>query len=315
MNLSARQLRAFVAAARVQSFTRAAEQLHVTQPGLSAMLRELEAQLDCRLFERTTRSVALTAQGMAFLPTATRVLRELDDAAASLGRITATQKRRLSVGATPVIASSVLPQACAVFAQAHPNVEVEVQDLDRALIYERVQSGVLDAGFGAFLTTSRAVRRRKLLDAQLLLIMPADKSPTEAAPLRWKEAPRHGMLGLPPTNPIQQQVEASLRDSGEPGQFVQSFNHLHTLLAMVEAGRGAAVLPSFVAGAAARYRVALHALRQPVVPVDFFEITKAGREESDVLTAFAECITAVLSPWTSAVGAPQTRGRSTRPRA
>jgi DNA-binding transcriptional LysR family regulator len=293
VNLSARQLRAFVATARARSFTRAAEQLHVTQPGLSAMLRELETQLDCRLFERTTRSVTPTAQGEAFLPTAMRVLKELEDAAASLGRITATQKRRLSVGATPVIASSILPDACAAFARRHPNVEIEVQDLDRAVIYERVQAGVLDAGFGAFMTASRAVRRRKLLAASLMLIQPKK---AKCQSTRWKDIPRVAMMGLPPDNPIQQLVEAQLRASGEPGDFRQSFNHLHTLLAMVEAGAGTAVLPDFVTRAASRYRVNLDVLRAPIVSVDFYEITKAGRRDSELLTELTQCIGEAMGP-------------------
>ncbi|MDQ7958651.1 MAG: LysR family transcriptional regulator [Pseudomonadota bacterium] len=287
MNLSVRQLRAFVAAARLRSFTRAAEQLHVTQPGLSAMLRELEAQLDCRLFERTTRSVTLTVQGEAFVPTALRVLKELEDAAASLGQITATQKRKLSVGATPVIASSILPEACALFARQHPQVDVEVQDLARESIYERVQSGVLDAGFGAFLDTSRTVRRRRIFASALTLIEPAGVGPARR---RWKDVPRSRMLGLPADNPIQQRVEAQLRATGEPGSFGQSFNHLHTLLAMVEAGAGLAVLPDFVASAASRYRVTLSELRTPAATVDFYEITKAGRAQNALLVSLTACL-------------------------
>src|SRR4051812_6265433 len=112
MNLSLRQLRAFAAIAKLQSFTRAAEQLHITQPGLSGMVRDIEEQLECRLFERTTRAVALTEHGRAFLPVVTRVLAELDAATASLSQLSAASGRRLLVGATPVIASSILPEAC-----------------------------------------------------------------------------------------------------------------------------------------------------------------------------------------------------------
>jgi len=287
MNFSIRQLRAFVATARVRSFTRAAEQLHVTQPGLSAMLRELETQLDCRLFERTTRSVALTAQGEEFLPTAIRVLKDLDESAALLGQITSTQRRRISIGATPLVASSIIPEAHARFAALHPGVQVELQDLDRNAIYERVQSGELDVGYGAFLTTSSAIRRRRLLGSPLVLICAERVSPR---PAKWKDLGAALLLGLPPENPIQQLVESHLRAVNSAASVEQRFNHLHTLLAMVESGAGVAVMPDFVASAASRYRVTFERLRSPVVAVDFYEITKAGRQGSDLLNDFGNCL-------------------------
>jgi DNA-binding transcriptional LysR family regulator len=292
VNFSIRQLRAFVATARLRSFTRAAEQLHVTQPGLSGMLRELEAQLDCRLFERTTRSVTTTAQGEEFLPTALRVLKELDDAVLSLGQITSEEKRRLSVGATPVIASSILPEACAAFAQLHPRVRVEIQDLDRSAIFDRVRTGALDAGFGAFLETSSAVRRRRLMASSLVWIS-AGHGATRAA--SWVDLAGETMLGLPPDNPIQQVVEQHLRQAGVPVGPGLSFNHLHTLLGMVESGAGSAVLPDFVRGAAARYEVSVRPLRAPAIGVDFYEITKSGRQRNDLLVDFGSCLVQCLA--------------------
>jgi DNA-binding transcriptional LysR family regulator len=69
MNVSTRQLQAFIAIARLGSFTRAAEEVFMTQAGLSLMLKDLEAQVGARLFDRTTRSVRLTVAGETLLPT------------------------------------------------------------------------------------------------------------------------------------------------------------------------------------------------------------------------------------------------------
>lgn len=251
------------------------------------MLRELETQLDCKLLERTTRSVALTAQGEEFLPTAIRVLKDLDESAALLGQITSTQRRRLSVGATPLIASSIVPEARALFASLHPGVQVELQDLDRSAIYERVQTGELDVGYGAFMAASSALRRRRLLESPLVMICATNESPK---PKGWKDLGMATMLGLPPDNPIQQLVESQLRSVGSSAHVEQRFNQLHTLLAMVEAGAGVTVLPDFVASAASRYGVSLQRLRAPTASVDFYEITKAGRQGSSVLTDFGACL-------------------------
>ena len=108
MNFSFRQMRAFLAVARHASFTKAAEQLHISQAGLSAMVRDLETQLDCRLFERTTRAVRLTPAGQALLPVAQRTVHDLGAAVAQLGALGASGRDRLRVGVTPLIACSVI---------------------------------------------------------------------------------------------------------------------------------------------------------------------------------------------------------------
>src|SRR6266480_3715811 len=108
MNISSRQLKAFVLTARHQSFSRAAEQLFITQSGMSVLVRELEGQLGFRLFDRTTRKVALTEFGTKFLPIADRSLLELEVAASVIGRAASVANRRIAIGATPLIASNQL---------------------------------------------------------------------------------------------------------------------------------------------------------------------------------------------------------------
>ena len=80
MNPSYRQLKAFLAAARFRNFTKASQQMHITQAGLSAMIKELEAQVGCRLLYRTTRLVDLTPEGQAFLPSAEAAVAAIDAA-------------------------------------------------------------------------------------------------------------------------------------------------------------------------------------------------------------------------------------------
>lgn len=286
-----RQLRAFTTIARVGSFTRAAEELHMTQPGLSGMVRDMELQLDCRLFERTTRLVALTPHGQSFLPVATRVLAELDMAASSLGELSSVERRRLVVGATPVIASSVIPEACQLFARKHPGVQVVVQDLDRAAVHASVQSGALDAGFGVFLDAASGIRRTPIFPVSLVLASVAG-GPRIA--VRWSELKQTPLLGLPPANPIQKLVEGHLREAGVEQRALQVFSQLHTVLSMVEAGAGCAVLPSFVSAVAHRYRVSLRPLARPKVRMDFYEITRSGAPRTPLLVDFGQCLVTAM---------------------
>src|SRR5260370_9075665 len=111
MNISSRQLKAFVLTARHQSFSRAAEKLFMTQSGMSVLMRELEGQLGFRLFDRTTRKVALTEFGTKFLPVADRSLIELEAAASVIGRAPSAPNPRIAIGATPLSATKLLPPA------------------------------------------------------------------------------------------------------------------------------------------------------------------------------------------------------------
>src|SRR5688572_32914317 len=111
MNITSRQLKAFLLTARHQSFSRAAERLFITQSGMSVLIRELEDQLGFRLFDRTTRRVTLTEFGTRFLPIADRNVLELEAAAANIGRSASVASRRLSLGAMPLIANKLLPVA------------------------------------------------------------------------------------------------------------------------------------------------------------------------------------------------------------
>jgi DNA-binding transcriptional LysR family regulator len=297
MNVSTRQLRAFVAVARLQSFTRAAEQLHISQAGLSSMVRDTERQLGCRLFDRTTRAVSLTPQGLAFMPIAARVLHDLEDGVASLDRISSVANGTLAIGATPLVASSLLPAACESFAREHPEIVVSIHDIYRSDIPEQVQAGTLDAGFGVFLEETSGLRRASVRTARLVLAYSPSTVPADIASrvsVKWGALANVRLLGLPVDNPIQRLVDAHLATIGRGNEAHRSFNHLHTLLAMVEAGSGCALLPSFVAAASARYRVKLLPVAAPKVEFDFVEITKRGRLANPALALFRSHVVGAL---------------------
>src|SRR5688572_16550290 len=150
MNISSRQLKAFLLTARHQSFSRAAEQLFITQSGMSVLIRELEEQLGFRLFDRTTRRVTLTSFGHKFLPIADRSVVELESAAANIGRSASIARRQLTIGAMPFIANKLLPAAIGEYAKRDPDLQIVLRDVDRASLVAMVISGELDGGIGCF---------------------------------------------------------------------------------------------------------------------------------------------------------------------
>lgn len=284
MNFSFRQLKAFAAVAQLSSFTKAAEQLHITQAGLSAMVRELEAQTGCRLFERTTRTVALTAAGRRLLPVAQRTLEDLGSALADLDAIEWQARNRIRVGVTPLIACSVIPYVLQRFRECQPAIAVDVVDLDRAEIRRAVEHGELDAGFGAFFNRESGIRRRAIFPSHLVLATPLPGRPRR---VKWSEIDSASLISLPAHNAIQKTVDRHMRLDAERARERRVVTHLETAMAMVEAGLGVAVMPSFAALASDRWKVRFSSI-QPVVKLDYYCITRAGRGSSAAVDAFSE---------------------------
>jgi DNA-binding transcriptional LysR family regulator len=296
MNVSLRQLRAFVAVAHTGSFTRAAEQLHITQAGLSAMVRELETQLGCRLFDRTTRSVALTRAGVTFRESAERALAEIDRAAQAIGRLQEEGRTRLVIGTTPVLSSSLLPQVCERLAAVEPDVQVVVRDLDRRAIQSGVEAGELDAGYGVFLDVASGIRRVPLLDIPMIAVRASGAADIRrsSVAMEWRDFTDLPLVCLPADNPVQRLVDAQLSASEVLPVERHEFENMHTVLAMSEAGMGYSILPAFIQPSAQRYRVASHPLTRPRVTCEFYEITKKGRQVNWTVARFTACLKEAL---------------------
>lgn len=282
MNVTTRQLQAFLAVARLASFTRAAEEIFVTQAGLSLMLKDLEAQVGTRLFDRTTRSVHLTTAGEALLPVVRNMLAEWQRATSNIGRLSAEAEQEVTLAATPLIAASILPRWLEEFQKEHPGVRVHVSDLDRRQILHGIEAGEIDVGLGAFFKPSVGIERQLLATFQMVRLS-ANHAGANSRKSRmltrvpWTALGNDRLLPLAADNPIQKLVDGQLRTLGLTPDRLGPSQNIQAIIAMVEARHGVAALPAFVTPACARYDVAIQTLVDPLVPIDFFAVSKKGR--------------------------------------
>jgi DNA-binding transcriptional LysR family regulator len=297
MNITSRQLKAFLLTARHQSFSRAAEQLYITQSGMSVLIRELEEQLGFRLFDRTTRRVTLTEFGNRFLPIADRSVVELEAAAQNIGRSATAASRRLTLGAMPTIAGKLLPAAIGEFAKRDPGLEIELHDGDRASLVARVASGELDAALGCFIEPVPGLRRTLLYRFSLMAIQSQADALRMGRPMRWADFVEARLIGAPADNPVQQLVERQLQRLGRHDPPELTFNYLDTIIAMVEVGAGVAVVPSFAIPACRYHSIAMHPLADPVVPVELYEIADRGRKLPDGAAQFNDFLKGYIAQW------------------
>ena len=296
MNITSRQLKAFVLTARHQSFSRAAEQLFITQSGMSVLVRELETQLGVRLFERTTRKVALTEFGTQFLPIADRSLRELEAAAANLSRSAAAANDTLLIGAAPFCAAEIMPQAISAYAALNPRLHIQMVDAERARLTELVQAGKLDVAVVTGLEAGLPrVHVTSLARVAMMLICPADGRRELPIEVRWPDIAGLRLVGLPHENPIQRLVDEQLARAGRSAPADATCNFLETQIAMVEAGVGSAVMPTSTAPACVKRKVTMHALVDPVIWTDFCWVSSSARELSQHAEDFGDFLRGYLT--------------------
>ncbi len=144
MHINFHHLRAFFEVARCQSFTRAAERLHLTQPAISKAVRELELAFDCPLLERTFRHVQLTETGQALFEHAQSIFSleqaALDDLKARRGM----EKGKLVVGGSSTLSAYWLPELLSQFLQKQPRVEIRLVSGNTENIATQVLTGAVD---------------------------------------------------------------------------------------------------------------------------------------------------------------------------
>jgi DNA-binding transcriptional LysR family regulator len=289
MNITSRQLKAFLLTARYQSFSRAADQLFITQSGMSMLVRELEAQLGFRLFERTTRKVSLTEFGSRFLPIAQRSVVELESAAANIGRAASAAGELLTLGAAPFVAAYILPAALAAYARRDRQLHVREIDAEPAQLGELVRIGELDAALTAMRHELQGLRCKLLMRFTLVLAASPQVAPGLPGEVRWSEIARRPLVGFPARHPIRSLVDEQLAHAGRRTAPDVECNYLETQLAMVEAGAGVAVVPSFVSAACAKRGIPTHRLVSPETSGELNWLVSASRKlpaRTDAFTAF-----------------------------
>ena len=291
INVNARQLHAFLEIARLQSFTKAAERVHISQAGLSMLVRELESQFGSRLFDRTTRSVTLTEAGRRLQPAATRVLDELRGVGAAIGKAHESEVGTLRIAATPLVAASLLPAVLGEFAQRRAAIAVSVADVELGEVRRMVLEDEADIGFGFFFKGAVGMSRTPLHRFHLMLIGPQEAGQLGMrARVPWSSLGKLPLIGLPRDNPIQSLIEKHLATIGRANENRPAVHFFGTIIAMVEAGLGHAVIPSFALAECLNRRVRIAMLGRPSVAIDLFVASRRGASQKTAATEFVSLL-------------------------
>jgi DNA-binding transcriptional LysR family regulator len=241
-------LAAFVAVAENNSFSRAAEQLHLTQPAISKRLATLEQQLNIRLFDRIGRSVTLTEAGWALLPHARQVLQELRDAQLSIQNLNGQVGGSLRMGISHHIGLHHLPPLLQQFCQTNPAVKCDIEFLDSEEAYERVAQGDVELGFITLAPENASHIEQFTIWHDDLRVTVAKHHPLSKEKIvSLKQLSEYPTI-LPGLNTYTGQIiEKLFAEQKLPLDIIMATNYLETIKAMVSIGLGWSVLPTTLA--------------------------------------------------------------------
>jgi DNA-binding transcriptional LysR family regulator len=244
MNVSLRQLRAFLAVAKLRHFRRAAESLHLTQPAVSRHIADLEAELDVRLFDRNTREVVPTEAGRYLQSAVERVLEELESVLAHVHSEGERRHGKVRVAAAPTLSAGLMPQCIAACARDYPELTVQLHDQVQTLVLDSVRGGEVDFGLAIEPADSETFDSETILHDPFVLVCRRDHPLAKLAAVPWKKLRGEPLVLLDPTSGSRRLIDYQLATHQIEADVVQQAGHTHTAFRMVEAGLGISVTPN-----------------------------------------------------------------------
>jgi len=241
-----RHLISFIVVAEEQSFTRAALRLHIAQPPLSQRIRELEDELGARLFERSTRKVALTTAGRAFLDHVRGLPRQLDEAVQACRRAQRGETGKLRLGYTGRASQAQLPRLLGQLRHAYPDVMLDIQGpLPTGALRLKLLEDELDAALCFLPIEGPGLQTRVSLESEFAMALPASHPMARARRLALRQLQAEPFVAYPSGQGfhLRQAMEAICRDAGFAPRVVRESEASQTLLCLIAAGVGVGLIP------------------------------------------------------------------------
>ncbi|MEV0318016.1 LysR family transcriptional regulator [Streptomyces sp. NPDC050658] len=247
------QLLYFVAVAETRHFTRAAEQVHVSQPSLSQQVRALEKELGAELFSRARGNIALTDAGEALLPLARRILADADTARIEVQELAQLRRGRIRLGATPSVCTGLLPEVLRAFHDLHPGIQLLLEEGGSHDLVRELARGALDLAVVVLPlpSPSPALTTVELLREDLVVVSSPD-APGLGKTVRVADLERQRLVMFRHGYDLRELTVAACRAEGFEPDFAVEGGEMDAVLGFVQAGLGVAVVPRMVAERAGR---------------------------------------------------------------
>jgi DNA-binding transcriptional LysR family regulator len=244
--IEVRQLRYFQAVAEELHFGRAAARVAIAQPALSRQVQQLEEAIGTPLLRRTQRRVELLPAGALLLERTRMILHELERAAADTRRTGAGELGRLTVGFIHSSTYGLLPSIVGRFRELYPAIELELQELPITAQHAALLRGTIDVGLLRVQSAPAELEVLPVMEDPLLLALPTLHPLAARQKLRLKSvaADPFVMFGKVDSALFHERIQALCQRAGFEPRVAQYATQIHTVVGLVGAGLGVAVVPA-----------------------------------------------------------------------
>jgi DNA-binding transcriptional LysR family regulator len=245
-----RKLRYFIAVAEELHFGRAARRLNVSQPPLSIQIRALESELETSLFTRNRRSVALTDAGRVLLIEARKILQQLNDTRAVVQRAGRGEVGRLAIGFNTAVEYNVLPNLLGEFRRRYPDVLLTLRERMSDQQLAELDSEMLDVGLLTAPVDRYSIEWRTIWRERVVVAIPArhDLARSNSIPLRRLANEQFIMFPRSCAPVLFDDIIQFCRRGGFSLKIVQEAAQSQTIISLVSAGIGLAIIPESIQG-------------------------------------------------------------------
>jgi DNA-binding transcriptional LysR family regulator len=278
MNFDLADLRAFVAVAELNSFRAAADSIHLSQPALSRRVEKLENALGVKLFERTTRSVNLTAVGRDFSRKARSLLDDLESSLLSMHEVAASQLGEVVIACVPSAVYYFLPKVLKEYHEQYPKIRVRIIDDSANAVLESVARGEADFGINIIGTQEPEIDFQAILTEPFVAACRRDHPLAKKRKVTWAELSQYDFLTVDKSSGNRLLVDLALTNTNARPSWCFEAKHVSTLLGLVEAGLGVAVVPRLAMPQGEHATLAMVQLVEPTVDRTVGLIHRRGRE-------------------------------------
>ncbi len=243
LNVTLRQLRVFIEVSRLRSFSRAGDEIGLTQSAVSRCVRELEGEIGLKLIDRTTREVQLTDVGVNLVGTVSRLIADLDSALHEVRELGQQKRGRVIVAASPTVACRLMPRVIASCLREFPLVTLILRDDVQSDVLRQVKSGEADFGVVIGPLADDALHGQPVMTDSFCLVARRDHPLAHESGAPWEALAGERLVMLDQASGSRPIIDAVMQRHGVQAQVVQELGHPATVFGLVEAGVGVSVLP------------------------------------------------------------------------
>lgn len=236
------QLRYFLRVAERLTFTRAAEELGISQPALSRSIQKLEEELGQPVFERKTRSVSLTEAGALLQARAHQVLSIIEDTKAEI--TDDGQSGRVRVGGIPTIAPYFLPEVLRQFSKEFPKATLIVQENTTDALLKSCTQGEIDLAILALPVPAKYLEVESLFEEELLLVLPPDHLLVEKEKIRLCDVEPYPFVLLDEAHCLSDNIVSFCRQRSFHPVAVERTSQLAMVQELVSLSHGISMIPA-----------------------------------------------------------------------